>query len=83
MDSGPYERTCTAALAVPEMLCVRGDVALTCMTVTNPIANPIQPVTVIHDQNTILNSFSTLLNRISDSKSIIKGRNKNEALKLL
>jgi len=35
--------TCTAALAVPEILCVNGDVAFTCITVTKPIAKPIIP----------------------------------------
>ena len=43
-------RTWKAALAVPEMLCVKGVVAFICMTVTNPIANPMQPVILIEAQ---------------------------------
>jgi hypothetical protein len=49
--------TCAAAFAVPEMLCVSGLVALTCMTVTKPIANPITPVTIIALQNNNDRSF--------------------------
>ena len=75
--------TCTAALAVPEILCVNGEVAFTCITVTNPIAKPIHPVTVIQDQNTNDVNFSKLLNNISVSNNIINGRNKKDALKLL
>ena len=65
------------------MLCVSGDVAFTCMTVTKPMANPMQPVIVILDQKSMENNLSTLLNNISDSNRMINGKNKNEALKLL
>ena len=44
--------TWAAALAVPEMLCVSGDVALTCITVTSPMAKPVPPKTVIAPQKT-------------------------------
>ncbi len=42
--------TCTAAFAVPDILCVKGLVALTCITVTKPIPKPITPVTVMQNQ---------------------------------
>ena len=75
--------TCTAALAVPDMLCVRGLVALTCITVTSPIANPMHPVIVMHDQNTTDTNFAVLLTMISVSNSTINGKNKKDAFKLL
>ena len=40
----------TAALAVPEMLCDNGLVALICMTVTIPMENPKIPATIMAPQ---------------------------------
>jgi hypothetical protein len=52
--------TCTAALAVPEILCVSGDVALTCITVTRPMAKPMKPVSVMLNQKSAENSLAVL-----------------------
>lgn len=44
---------CTAAFAVPLMLCVSGLVALICKTVTIPIENPKKPATHMAPQKTV------------------------------
>jgi 3-methyladenine DNA glycosylase AlkC len=45
---------------VPEILCVSGDVALTCITVTRPMAKPMKPVSVMLNQKSAENSLAVL-----------------------
>jgi len=76
---------CTAALAVPLILCVKGEVALICKTVTMPMENPKKPATIMAAQKGAENNCPLAQDAIkgSASKAIMRGMNMMEALTLL
>lgn len=75
---------CTAAFAVPEILCDKGLVALICITVTIPIEKPKHPATSMAPQKSgEINCCPRAWYNVAASKYRIMGVNNTIALTLL
>lgn len=70
---------CAHALAVPDILCVNGDVIFICKAVTNPMENPHTPPIVRANQNHSSNKCSYPMILPNSPLHIINGINKMHA----